>query len=111
MWRLAPQQLSETKHSTVGGTVLQVTSAESGSPISVVPRCRYRLGGVCSELVQTLWPRLSRGWVAGVSSGYFTGARAGYRLIETCQLAPYIRTRQRREREGLLADTSRINVL
>jgi len=23
--------------------VLQVTSAESGSPISVVPRCRYRL--------------------------------------------------------------------
>jgi hypothetical protein len=63
--------------------VLQVTSPESGGP--PLP---LSIEGVCSESVQTLWSRLSRGWLAGVSNGHFTRARAGHCLIKkTCHLA------------------------
>jgi hypothetical protein len=41
--------------------VLQVASAEFGSPISACSSLALAIEGVCSEPVQTLWSRLSRG--------------------------------------------------
>jgi len=67
--------------------VLQVTSPEAGGPISACSPLSLSIEGVCSELVQTLWSRLSRGWVPRISNGHFTRARAGYCLIKTCHLA------------------------
>jgi hypothetical protein len=67
--------------------VLQVTSPESGDPISASSPLPLSIEGVCSESVQTLWSRLSRGWLAGVGNGHFTRARAGHCLIKTCHLA------------------------
>ena len=44
--------------------------------------------GVCSELVQTLCFRFSRGRVARVSTGHFTDIRVMRCLVKTCLLAP-----------------------
>jgi hypothetical protein len=62
--------------------VRQVTSAESGDPISACSSLSLSIEGVCSELVQTLWSRLSRGWVARVSNGHLLALVPGIALLK-----------------------------
>jgi hypothetical protein len=77
--------------------VLQVTSPESGGPISAWSSSSLSIEGVCSELVQALWSRLSRGWVARLRNGHFGATRAMHCLIKTCAVVSYTQTRHRQD--------------
>jgi hypothetical protein len=64
--------------------VLQVASAEFGSPISACSSLALAIEGVCSEPVQTLWSRLSRGRGARVCGGDRTLVRVMPCVSKTC---------------------------
>ena len=76
----------------------------------LVPRWRYRL----KEFVVNWFRHYGLGFHAGewrrLAMVISIALVPGRCLIKTCHLAPYTRTRQRRERERLLAHTWRVNV-
>jgi len=63
--------------------VVQVTSLEWGGCISASTSLSLSIEGVCSELVQTLCFRFSRGGVARVRTGHLSLIRLTYRPIKT----------------------------
>jgi hypothetical protein len=79
--------------------VRQVTSPESRVAISAFSSLSLSIEGVCSELVQTMCFRFSRGRVVRVSNGHFTVIRVMHCLVKTCLLAPYTQTGYRQKRE------------
>src|SRR5712672_1599754 len=81
MWRLVARQPSETRHSTVGSTVLQVTSPESESPISASFSLSYRLKEFVVDWFRILWSRLSRGLLARVRNGILLALVPGIALL------------------------------
>jgi hypothetical protein len=68
--------------------VVQVTSLECGGRISASISLPLSIEKVCSELVQTLCFRFSRGRAARFSTGHFTDIRVMRWLVKTCLLAP-----------------------
>jgi hypothetical protein len=95
--------------------VVQVTSLECGGCISASTSLSLSIEGVCSELVQMLCFRFSRGGVARVRTGHLSLIRLTYRPIKTRLLVPCTQTRRRRrrgrKREGVLAHTWRIKLV
>jgi hypothetical protein len=67
--------------------VVQVISMEGGGCISASASLSLSIEGVCSELVQALCLRFSRGRVARVSTGHLTDIRVMRCLVKTCLLA------------------------
>ena len=72
--------------------MVQVTSLEWGGYISASTSLSLSIEGVCSELVQTLCFRFSRGGVARVSTGHLILIRLTYRPIKTRLLVPSTQT-------------------
>ena len=117
MWRLAPLQLREIKHFDRSTSSANRPRRHccfkqlrwSPQVLSLrVPRCPLSIERACSELVQALCFRFSRGRGARVSTGHFTDIRIMRCLVKTCLLAPQAQTRHRRKRQRVLAHTWRI---